>query len=32
MKLYLSTPDIDAAEQDLKVKGVKPTSEITHDP
>lgn len=28
MKLYLSTPDIEAAYQDLKAKGVQPTSEI----
>jgi len=29
MKLYLSTPDIEAAYQDLTGKGVKPTAEIT---
>ena len=28
MKLYLSTPDIEAAYQELKAKGVEPTSEI----
>jgi uncharacterized glyoxalase superfamily protein PhnB len=30
MKLYLSTPDIEAAYKELKAKGVKPTAEITH--
>jgi predicted enzyme related to lactoylglutathione lyase len=29
MKLYLSTPDIEAAYKELKAKGVEPTSEIT---
>jgi predicted enzyme related to lactoylglutathione lyase len=29
MKLYLSTPDIEAAYQELKAKGVELTSEIT---
>lgn len=29
MKLYLSTPDIEAAYKDLTAKGVKPTAEIT---
>ena len=29
MKLYLSTPDIEAALKELKSKGVKPTHEIT---
>jgi uncharacterized glyoxalase superfamily protein PhnB len=29
MKLYLSTPDIEAAYKELKSKGVKPTHEIT---
>jgi len=29
MKLYLSTPDIEAAYKELKAKGVKPTAEIT---
>jgi uncharacterized glyoxalase superfamily protein PhnB len=29
MKLYLSTPDIEAAHKELKAKGVEPTSEIT---
>jgi len=31
MKLYLSTPDIEAAYKELKAKGVEPTSEITDD-
>src|SRR5579859_2003835 len=31
MKLYLSTPDIEAAYQELKAKGVEPTSEIADD-
>ena len=31
MKLYVSTPDIDAAYQELKAKGVEPTSEIAAD-
>lgn len=31
MKLYLSTPDIQAAYKDLKAKGVEPKSEITDD-
>ena len=30
MKLYLSTPDIEAAYKELKAKGVKPTTEIIH--
>ena len=30
MKLYLSTSDIEAAYQELKAKGVEPTSEITN--
>jgi uncharacterized glyoxalase superfamily protein PhnB len=29
MQLYLSTPDIEAAYQELTEKGVKPTAEIT---
>src|ERR671937_530171 len=29
MKLYLSTPDIEAARQELKAKGVEPISETT---
>ena len=29
MKLYFSTPDIEAAYKELKSKGVKPTHEIT---
>src|SRR5262245_9148025 len=29
MKLYLSTPDIEAAYKALKAKGVQPTAEIT---
>jgi predicted enzyme related to lactoylglutathione lyase len=29
MKLYLSTPDIEAAYKELKLKGVKPMHEIT---
>ncbi len=29
MKLYLSTPDIEAASQELKAKGVKLTYEVT---
>lgn len=29
MKLYLSTPDIEAAYKELTAKGVKPTAEIT---
>jgi len=31
MKLYLSTPDIEAAYKELKAKGVEPTSEIADD-
>jgi len=31
MKLYLSTPDIEAAYKELKAKGVKPTNEVTDD-
>jgi len=31
MKLYLSTPDIEAAYKELKTKGVEPTSEIAVD-
>jgi len=31
MKLYLSTPDIEATYKELKTKGVEPTSEITKD-
>ena len=31
MKLYLSSSDIEAAYQELKAKGVKPTDEITHE-
>lgn len=31
MKLYLSTPNIEAAYEELKEKGVKPTSEIAGD-
>lgn len=31
MKLYLSTPDIKAAYEELKTKGVKPATEITDD-
>ena len=31
MKLYLSTPDIGAAYQELTAKGVKPNNEITDD-
>jgi predicted enzyme related to lactoylglutathione lyase len=30
MKLYLSTPDIEAAYNELTAKGVKPTTVITH--
>ena len=30
MKLYLSTPDIEAASNELKAKGVKLAHEITH--
>ena len=29
MKLYLSSPDIDAAYKELTARGVKPTAEIT---
>jgi uncharacterized glyoxalase superfamily protein PhnB len=29
MKLYLSTPDIEAAYKELKARGVQPTAEIT---
>jgi len=31
MKLYLSTPDIEAAYTELKAKGVKLTNEVTDD-
>src|SRR5690242_5567314 len=31
MKLYLSTPDIEAAYQELTAKGARPTSEIRDD-
>ena len=31
MKLYLSTPDIKAAYEELKTKGAKPATEITDD-
>ena len=31
MKLYLSTPDIEAAYQEIKARGAEPTSEIAHD-
>lgn len=31
MKLYLSTPDIEATYQELKAKGAEPTSEIAHE-
>ncbi len=31
MKLYLSTPDVEAAYKELKAKGVKPTHEVTDD-
>ncbi len=30
MKLYLSSPDIEAAFKDLTSQGIKPTAEITH--
>ena len=32
MKLYLSTPDIEATLKELKAKGVKPKNEIKKDP
>jgi len=31
MKLYLSTPDVEAAYKELLAKGVKPTGKITDD-
>jgi predicted enzyme related to lactoylglutathione lyase len=31
MKLYISTPDVEAAYRDLKAKGVEITSEIAED-
>ena len=30
MKMYLSSPDIEAAFKELTARGVKPTAEITH--
>ena len=32
MKLYISTPDVEAAFRELKARGVSPTSEVAEDP
>ena len=31
MKLYLSTPDVEAAYKELKSKGINPTNDVTDD-